>query len=275
MKKVFCTVMIAACMIFLFTYTKVDAAKITTLAENGTCKVDLDNDGKKEVIMFKSKNVDMSDGGIKGTVTLYINGKKMYSYTGKYCWLGRVFCADFNKKDRYKEIGIEMYTDSDCLENMKLLHYQNKKLKTVASVKAGTHGFAGRMTVADNQKGDGIVLIQADTPFFQNSLGCYFIDMKYQIKSGTLVKVKQNTYPASNVWKSSKYTLTKKITFKKTRTGKVKAFTLKKGTKVYLNRVFCKKDGDTMYIQVKTKAGKYGWMKITNAKFYKEAYGWG
>ncbi|BBF42581.1 hypothetical protein lbkm_1265 [Lachnospiraceae bacterium KM106-2] len=270
MKKKLLMLTLAACLLFLMPTTKADAASVTELKEGQNYKIDLNGDGRKET--FKYTTLETSS---KSILKLYINGKHVYSHSESYGWPGKVCLADFNKKDKYKEICFEFNSDSDCLEIMKILRYQNKKLKAVASRRTSNSEFSGRVTIANAQKGDGTVTVRIDTPYYETSLGCYFVDIQYQIKKGTLVKTSPTIYPVSSNWKKSPYTLSKQVTFTTTRTGTKKAFTLAKGQVVYLNKVSCKKEGTTISIQVRTRSGKLGWLKLKNFNFYKEAYAWG
>lgn len=275
--------MMLVCAFFIVLPCKANAAsKTKELKENTNYQIDLDGDKKKETFKYtvtKGKNDKL-------LVNFYVNNKKKYSISKKYCYAARCYLTDFKKKDNYKDIFVEITSDSACFEVMKIVEYKKKTLKEICTVNSQytedsskSSFLSGRRELAPTQKGDGTVTITADTPFYKDGFGCYYVDMKYKIKNKTLKKCKQSTYPVSKCWKKSPYTLTKKVTFTTTRTGTKKAFVAKKGKKVYFKKMYYNTSNGTMYVKMATKSGKTGWVKITGKSFFKEVlkykYAWG
>lgn len=248
------------------------------MEKNKTYYVDLNKDGKKEKLKY---NVEKINNQYE-KISFYVNGIKQYSslYAAEYNWPGEVYYTDFNKKDKYMDIYFTINTDSDGLIYSKILRFQNKTLKTVAVNKYNSNVFLGRVYLSPEQKGNNTVTLKADSPFYQQSLGCYYVDMKYQIKNKKLVRKKQTTYEVSKSWKKSPYVLTKTLRFTTNRTGKKKAFTARKGTRLYLNKVYTTGPNSQIYIQMRTSKGKTGWIKVPTEEFYKAPnseyeYQWG
>lgn len=270
MKKI--TEIILMCFFVLcFMYPNHANAATTELEADKNYRADLDGDGVEETIKFKSKMTDT-----KNTLTIYVNGKKKYTHSDPYAWVGQVCITDLEKEDQTQEIYFEFVSDSGCFERCKFLRYEKGKLKVIASQSYDEDYFSGRVYLSVNQRGDGSVIMNADTPFYgEGGLGCYYVDFDCEIEDKKIVKSEQSIFEVSSNWASQPYTLKKKTSFMKECGGKAKAFTLKKGEQVYLTRVSGEKSNNTMYAEFKTSSGKKGWIKITDTMFYKEAYLWG
>lgn len=268
-KGIFAGILLAVtlCMV---SPAKAEAASVKHLKEGKTYSLDLNQDGKNEKVKYTTKE----KGDHKVAVALYINGKKVYAKT-EASLSAFLYYTDFNSKDHYKDLYLQCESESDCFDSSKIFHYKSGKLKTICTKKTNSKDFSGRRELSTKQKGDGTVTITADTPFYYGMIGCYYVEMNYKIKNSTLKKVTESYYSVSPNWKNQSYTLTKKIKFTKTRGGNSTAFTASAGTKVYLSKLYCKKEGSAIYIQMRTKSGKKGWLKVPKSKFYKEEYAWG
>lgn len=237
------------------------------LEANRTYSIDLDGDGKKENVMWKSTNInfDMRNDQVK----IFVNGKKKRVVSGYYH--GRVTLEDINKRDRYKELIVHFYGDNDRVENAYAFRYEKTGFHQIFST--GFNFYIG------HQKGDGKVYCTQE--YYDSNLQQGGIIVKYKIKSDKLVPLKNKTISLESYSAKRKYTASKNLSVQKSIKNSRTKFKIKKGEVFYitkfrlnvnLNEVF---DGDGKkfsFFYVKTKSGKKGWVKNQYNDFFYENY---
>lgn len=95
-------------------------------------------------------------------------------------------------------------------------------------------------------------------------LGPTYVKYDYIYKNGSLCR-KSNTVNIEKVYAGGKITkvfiVNKKLTTYKSVSGNTKAYTLKKGKAVLVDKCYC--NGKSLWVRLKYK-GKYGWLKAVN-----------
>lgn len=259
----FCTMM-AMCML-LGTVVEAKSSTVTQLNNQETYYYDLNGDGESDRIYC---SVTRSASGY-ATYRIYINGE-MIGYKDNIDEGADIYIADFDTKDKYKEIGVAegiMEHGYDCTT---FYRYKKGKLKKYFRVKEAK--MLWRYSIAEEQPGNGRVVLLSDTPVKANNLGQYYVKVTYKVSNGKLKKVAGNTYTVRT--DHLPYKLTKRIKIRKSRTNGKTKYTLKKGTTFYLKKVYVSKN-KIKYIYIKTSTGKKGWVKLPKGEFLEMKYGWG
>ena len=238
---------------------KIQNSKV--LEVNRTLNTDLNGDGKKEKVKF------VTYGEHPCTAKLYINGKKVFSVKNENATYAEAEIFDANPKDKYKEIYINICSDSDCFEYGYCGRYVKGKWKKYFTF-AGKDVTSPRIEV---MKVDGRAKkAKVEIEFFNLYAMQGIAIQTYNIdKNGRLKCSSNKILNTTNEWRKNLYRTTRNIDVKKTIGGEKTAFTMYAGTKYYVYKVKLKKSGghEISHIYVKTTDGRSGWVKIPNVPF--------
>ena len=214
-----------------------------------TYKYDIDGDGDLDSIRVYESMGDLKIK-VNSCVRTLIEG---YSYDRDYFdFTTKIY--DFNKHDKSKDIYIEWTGPSDG--EAKLLKFKNNTCKV-------NRTFLGGL-------GCGLKSYDPNTgilTFFESASGMY---SKFEKSVGDFLcypKVKVNGYTITNQTtantdsyvRKNKYIAAKKLTAYTSTRGTKRAFTISKGSPAYIYALYQK--GNTRYVKVKNKYGKYGYIK--------------
>lgn len=238
-------------------------SKVVKLKENKTYHYDLNGDKKKEEIEVKCLA-----SGYNAKIQIYINGKKIFSR--KRNALGAVFyLIDLNTKDKYKEILIHAYSDSDTAMDFFAFRYKGKNRKSILE---GYSGFLlnsntkqlrlARFSVLSNS-GKNKLYISADSPYTNGCFGSYFIKVPIIVKNGKLVVQRLSTYKTQDYTKKYVYELNSNMVLYTKASTNSKGVTCYSGSKfkaLELKPVETNKDIGALYVKVKISSGKIGWL---------------
>ncbi|WP_373219426.1 hypothetical protein [Ruminococcus sp. 5_1_39BFAA] len=236
--------------------------QVVKLKTNKTYKkYDITGDRKNDTLKIKiSKH---STYGYYNSLAVVINGKTAYSFNNKY----------FYANSPYNEVDIRLYT----LKNGKpflflyaqaengdgpvcgVFQYKSGKLKQIINFQTLFQGYGSHLS------GDVISIngnkITTEYYIMSYVLGPCSVKYNYTYKNGTLKRT-SNVTKFDGIYSYGKDTrifyANKKLTAYTATNAKTKAFTVKKGTAVQVDKCYC--NGKSMLVRVKYK-GKYGWIK--------------
>lgn len=263
---IFCIMTIAFMLSGIVAEAK--GSSVVQLHNQETYYYDLDGDGKKDIIYC---SVTSNNG--YATYRIYINGVMEGYKDNVYTWAD-IYIADFNTKDKYKEIGVSEGIIEQGYESTTFFRYKKDGLKKYFRIKNSK--ILSRYSLADEQPGNGKIVFLSDTPFTASNLGCYFVRVTYKVSGGRLKKVTGNTYTVHGDWIGNElsYQLTKSIKVRKSIKSSKTKYTLKKGTTIYLKKIYVLKN-KIKCIYIETPKGKKGWIKLPKGEFLSQKYGWG
>ena len=210
---------------------KIQNSKV--LEENRTLNTDLNGDGKKEKVKF------VTYGEYPCTAKLYINGKKVFSVKNENGIYAEAEIFDANPKDKYKEIYINICSDSDCFEYGYCGRYVKGKWKKYFTF-AGKDVTSPRIEV---MKVDGRAKkAKVEIEFFNLYAMQGIAIQTYNIdKNGRLKCSSNKILNTTSGWREQIYRTTRDIKVKKTIGGEQTAFTMNAGTQYYVYKVKLKK----------------------------------
>lgn len=257
-----------------------DTASAQPLEAGKTFKIDLDGNGTKESIKWTEQKKND-----KVTVKLYVNGKKLATMSSEYGIYSEVSVVDISKKDKYKEIYVQINSDSDCFAKGFGYRYQSKKLKKSFTFDTPA---ASRLSILEKQPGDGNVWFNseyADSYVMQG-----YAKQAYKISSGKLKPVNKTVMNTTDEWRKMGYKSTKTLDVYTNIGDETPAFTLSTDDIFHIYKIKSV-DYKTLYtgisyIYVKTDSGKTGWIKNpkeesflgrydSNDEWIPSAYFWG
>ncbi len=241
--------------------------KPVLLKAGKTYKYDI-NGGKKEKIKYQIKQ----EKQWSSKFVLYINGKRIYSFTKDGMALDGVYLTDFNKKDKWKEIVFNYGTgQSDAYV---VVLRVNKKKKVTTFQKYSGSGWKGRVEY-DGKKdisiGNGAITLTTDTPYYSSTFGCYYAQVKVNLKNGK-IHFKRGTYKIVkpsywnwivDVFGEDYYILSRSMTLysasgKKKKLQNCDAYT--RFTPIAVKPAGkASDDSYNLWVKVKIKGGKTGW----------------
>lgn len=242
----------------------VQAAYHTRLITDYVEKVDLNKDGKKEILKLKQNNKTYSN-------QLYINGKLMKNN------IFDIWIIDIDTRDRYIEIAVT----GDSVNKLWIYRYNGKKLVLYASAKFDSYatGLKKKNYVlqAYNEiddikpSGKGKVaihtLLRTKSAKGKNGKGCYLDTwLNYAVKKNTIKFDQSMIYKvtmgdkycmATQKWNAYKYPRAK---------GNKMIFTVKKGESIKFTDI--KITPDITYMKVKKiKTKQTGWIAFHTKDF--------
>lgn len=226
-------------------------------------KVDLTGNGKNDTLVAIVKD---------DKLTLNLNGKKLKSWNNR----PSVQVIKLSNKKAYLEITDENFKSNTT--SMVLYKVKNGKLSKVIDYKTLlnkkllqgnkyiTTGYAFDMIYATKVKKNTIYL---HASLGTKSLGQIKIDNLQLKYSGGKFKLKKNAGTIAATVLTDKGPIYTFTAAKKIQTYKA-AGSKKKGIKIAKNKQFTLKKaavvGKKLYVQVKTKSGKTGWIKLSTSK---------
>lgn len=224
---------------------------------------------KKELVIGKTYKYDLDGDKDLDTIKVYGSGEKLLlkvnsttktldsRYAPDYGYYD-VKIYDFNKND--KSLEIVYFGGIDSQNATKILKFKNNKCmvsKTYKDAEIKTYDpKTGMITFQEYDRGR--------YESFTNAIGCFGIYDKVKIKGYNISN--QNTTNTDSSTKKNKYVAAKKLTAYTSTSGKKKAFTINKGSKVYIHALY--KNGNSKYIKVKNSAGKYGYVKVGSSMLF-------
>ena len=282
-------VVMACCIFTGVNGTTVKAATNVQMSENQAYYYDLNGDGVKEKIVYKTVT-DKKDKDRFGRINLFINDKKVYSkkITDD---IARYFIVDLNNKDKTVELNLQACGPSFVLDYSSFQHWDGKKITEFETNKNKALDYLRGYSIV-GIKENGNFSIGVDTPF-DVAIGNYYTTIPLKYKNGKITATKK-TYYLSRESRKYVYKTKKSLKAYKKASRKSKAFTIKKGQKLNVIKIKTQKNvsqrqrdkyGDfksvDAFIYVKTKNGKKGWIFISkntsswdNTSIFKQVPGW-
>lgn len=293
MRKLWSSFGIALLMVMVFFPVKSSAAGKNTyqmLEESKTYYYNLDQKGKKEAIRVDVSTKKYEDDkdtwyghkyDIKTTVT--INGKKVYSrmLKGTNFPLNqvKVVVTDVDKKDKQMELMVieghvgtgdnRSFWSSD-MKHIYYYQYKNGKAKRrqdIAPMFRGNFANIYSLHGMDNSyftvNGKGEIYTKLCVKV--QNFDYVHMKMKLKLKDGKFVKVPTKSYTLADA--EFPFRPKKNITVYTKPGGTKKAFTVKKEDKIYLCSLYTK-NGKKIYLKVKNKNGKTGYIEPKKVPTY-------
>lgn len=217
---------------------------------------DLDSNGEIEEINLIARDFPSPDVP-QETYEEYEIHIKAITYRGyPYNFEPRFNIVDLDKTDRYREIAVSAYGESDDNATT-FIKYDGISLKEIGTVP----GFYGKRYVDGNPTeglgnltidGSGVIST-VQTSFF---LMTWSYDTEYRFEDGTtLTEIQKDLYPLDH-----EVTMLTDLTLGKSRTDQMDGITLRKGEVVTLKECDNKK-----WVSVMNSAGEIGWFAVDEA----------
>lgn len=227
------------------------------LKQNVTYKYDIDGDGDLDTIKIYTASGDLKIKVNKCVKTL-IN-----DYDPDYHFEFTTKIYDFNKHDKSKEIVFEWVGPSDG--ELRLLKFRNSTCK----VNRDLPFILGGNSLKSYDPNTGIVTF-TDNHYgiyskFEQAIGDFICYSKIKVNGYTLTN--QTTANTDSFVRKNKYIASRKLTAYTSTSGTKKAFTISKGSPAYVYALYQK--GNTRYVKVKNKQGKYGYVKAGSTLLFK------
>ena len=226
------------------------------LKQNMTYKYDIDGDGDLDTIRVypNGEKLKIRVNKCVKTLTECYDPNYPSEYTTKI--------YDFNKHDKSKEIFFEWIGASDG--EIRLLKFRNNTCK-VNRVFAGNIG--GELKNYDPNTGMVTFSEMHGGRYskFEQAMGDFRCYPKVKVNGYTLTY--QLTANTDSFVRKNKYIAAKKLTAYTSTKGNKKAFTISKGSPAYVYALY--QNGNTRYIKVKNKYGKYGYIKAGSKLLFK------
>lgn len=282
-------VVMACCIFTGVNGTTVKAATNVQMSENQAYYYDLNGDGVKEKIVYKTVTIGQDEYDASRAV-LYINDKKVYAKKMSHSF-GVFTIVDLNKEDKIVELFFKVCGSSNTLDYSSFQHWDGKKITEFETNKNKALDYLRGYSIV-GIKGNGNFSIGVDTPF-DVAIGNYYTTIPLKYKNGKITATKK-TYYLSRESRKYVYKTKKSLKAYKKASRKSKAFTIKKGQKLNVIKIKTQKNvsqrqrdkyGDfksvDAFIYVKTKNGKKGWIFISkntsswdNTSIFKQVPGW-
>jgi hypothetical protein len=250
--------------------------------ETYTC--DIDSDGTPEEI-YCEIYTDYEDY-YGSNIIVYVNGEKVIDCFNEYATYGSVMLCDFESQDPYREIYLEMNSDSDCFEQAAAYRYDKGRVTEYYNVTTADVT-ATRWSLDLNQSGDGTVCY--DEEYEGYYLGMGYVYHYFTVENGKLVSIPTNVYETTDSWKESSYYALTSLTLLSDIDGEATGDVVEAGEYFYVQQLYTPLGdgalrtywiGDTneeriTYIYVITESGKSGWILIPDEYFYETEQGSG
>ena len=228
------------------------------LKQNVTYKYDIDGDGDLDTIRIYTYGEDLKIKVNSCSRTLiggYTYDEDIFDFSAKI--------YDLNKYDKSKDIVFEWVGPSDG--ELRLLKFRNstcKVNKLLPFILGGNSlksydPYTGIVTFTDNHYG-----IYSK---FERAIGDFYCYSKIKVNGYTLTN--QTTANTDSFVRKNKYIAAKKLTAYTSTSSTKRAFTISKGSPAYIYALYQK--GNTRYIKVKNKYGKYGYIKVGSTLLFK------
>lgn len=228
------------------------------IKQNVTYKYDLDGDGDLDTI-----KVYVSKGDLKLKVNSCIK-TLINDYDPDYHSEIITKIYDFNRNDKSKEIFFEWIGPSDG--EIRLLKFKNSTCKVNRTFQGNIGG-----SLNSYDPNTGIVTFTESSygiySKFEKAIGNFSCYPKVKVNGYTLTN--QTTANTSSYVRKNKYIAAKKLTAYTSASGTKKAFTISKGSPAYVYALYQK--GNTRYVKVKNKYGKYGYVKAGSSLLFKSS----
>lgn len=251
-------------------------------------KEDLDGDGIKDKIVFKLKK----NGEDSYAFTLHINDEKFGPWISEFYGTAMMLITDIDDSDPYKELWIADEWQAG-LGISHVFSVGESYFSTLYGYENGKNGFFIPNVITESgehitSKGDGYISYEAQ--YETEGLGCYYYDVKLKLEeAGFKVVGDEKTQKITAEWRKDRpYKLIKGLKVYSEFKGKKTKFNLKKGDVFYLHELkFTKsrkwENGSLNLYEpwalIKTKKGKFGWIKVPKGDFYRSPdgykYEWG
>ncbi len=245
---------------------------IEYLQEDTLYEYDLNGDGQNETIQYK---VTEHNENHTATLKLYINKKLCITKTEDGLSYN-VYLLDLNKSDNYVDLYIHSMRESDGVSNAFFVQYNGSKLvhTTVFDPVKLTKDFDIFRYFIKKTDGKGGFTIALDTPVYSPSIGCYYIEIAFQLKDGKITKVTDDTYALSDYSRKYRYKAVKAFSAYKTAGSKTVAYKVKKNETVTFDKMYVTKSGKVYFRMINSK-GKKGFIPSDIENLFRELPAWG
>lgn len=189
---------------------------------------------------------------------VYLNGKKALSINGGFYLQFRINRLELKNKKTY--LAIIPVTDNADIPGAAIYQYQNGKFNRIVNLndmsKIGYHNSAEIVKASGNK-------ITVKYSVMSYALGLISFNLDYQYKNGKLVqattKPKLTDFYLKYI-KKPYWTAAHSMKVLKNPDG-TRITTLKKGQKVKIDKIYLNAKHTKIYLHVKIKGGKSGWVK--------------
>lgn len=227
------------------------------LKQNVTYKYDIDGDGDLDTI-----RVYISGGDVKLRVNSCVK-TLLKGYEPEYLeFTTKIY--DFNKHDKSKEIFFEWVGPSDG--QLRILKFKNSTCKVNRTFQGNIGG-----ELKSYNPNTGIVTFSESSygiySKFYKAIGSFSCYPKVKVNGYTLTN--QRTANTTSYVRKNKYIAKRNLTAYTSTSGTKKSFTISAGSPAYVYALY--QNGNTRYIKVKNKYGKYGYVRAGSTLLFKES----
>lgn len=265
-KKIMLLSLVAAAVFILFPLSAEAKERNDKLNVNQTyTQYDITGDQKADTLLIsveRYKDYD-TEYDVYWGYDVYINGQKVLTEENGNAF----FSCDIRRlelKNGKSFLAIIPQSENDDVPGAAIYQYRNSKLEKAidldAMSKIGYHNSIAGIKVTGNK-------ITVKYREMSYSLGGISFRLDYQYKNGKMVQKTTKTKISETSLKYQKktyWTANRSMKVLKSPGGK-KVTTLKKGKKVKIDKIYINSKHNKIYLHVKIKGGKSGWVKgLTN-----------
>jgi len=245
---------------------------VIMLVPETTFLVDLNGDGKKDKVLFKSTT---DDDAFTADFKLYINGKLCLHKVQDNSFGFNVQLFDLDTTDNSLNLYIEAGTSSDGIVYSSFATYDGKAVvENQFNPDMVLKYFSIFRYSLIEAKGDKTIRFIADTPIYTEAIGCYYCNLDFQIKDNKITAVPTNSFEFGQYSKDYKYKPVKSFKAYDKAGSKTSVFTVSKGSIVTFDKLYITKSGKA-YVRVINSKGKKGWINASLKDLFKECPAWG
>lgn len=237
---------------------------------------DMDFDGTNEKILF---TISTSDPW-KEKPKLFINDNECNYATeqGDGRGQGALYILDLDTIDNRLELHFRWTAESDTLSIYNFMQYSHGAMidlgdLSYTEVLSGMGNLFRISDEADSQfPGDGTFLVLADTPYYSDTIGCYYLPIQFRLSAGSIVEEPSDTYSLTLTNPPFEYVAVSAfVTSSQPRLRDI-AFYVEPGQSVTIDSLAF--FGDIIYARATNTDGQQGWF-ITGQELFENVPAWG
>jgi len=245
---------------------------VIMLVPETTFLVDLNGDGKKDKVLFKSTT---DEDAFTADFKLYINGKLCLHKAQDNSFGFNVQLCNLDTSDNSLDLYIEARQDSDGVAYSSFATYDGKAVvENEFNPDMVSKYFSTFRYSLGEVKGDKTIQFIADTPIYTETIGCYYCNLEFQINDNNITAVPTSSFEFGQYTKDYKYKTSKSFKVYDKAGSNTSVFTVSKGSTVTFDKLYITKSGKA-YVRVINSKGKKGWINAGLNNLFKNRPFWG
>lgn len=242
---------------------------------------DMDSDGTAEKIYFTLTPSTAEGESDLFTLHVFINEEEILTHSPLYENTGTVYITDADRDDSLLELHCQWTMESDTLSLYNFIRYEDSTVTNLGDLsgmevlyRKGTLYRCGETKF----NGDGTFSVEADTPVYSPTIGCYFCPLTFALTEGGISEIIKNEY----AWKTltagddTPYLYRAAIEFDtySSPEGAAVSYHVSPGETVTFKKLKFRDDG-VICVLAQNESGENGWFYASDSILFEEVPGWG